>query len=93
LLLLLLLLFGVAVRNPGGQLQPSVLQVLDPVLELEPHAKFWRDELFEEPPVLEPPVLVVHKSLAPSEHCCLLRPSKLFGLFESKVPEQQKLTA
>jgi len=78
--------FGAAVRNPGGQLQPSVVQTEFEPVELLPQSKFCREE-----PVL--PKLVIQTELGEFGQSALSISSKSFGLFVSNVPEQQKLTA
>jgi len=79
--------FGAAVRNPGGQLQPSVVQTEFEPVELLPQSKFCR----ELPLVLSK--LVIQTELGEFGQSSLSIPSKSFGLFVSNVPEQQKLTA
>jgi hypothetical protein len=80
-------LIGGDVMNPGGQLQPSVVQT-----EFKP-VEFPQSRSCREVPEPVFSKLVIHRSEGALGQDFLLTPSKLFGLFGLKVPEQQKLTA
>jgi hypothetical protein len=77
---------GLATRNPGGQLQPSVEHTEVASVSLLPQSKFRRAE-----PFVEESKLVIQTG--EFGQSCLCTSSKSFESFGSKVPEQQKFTA